>query len=214
MKYKAVVFDVDGVLTEIESIWKFIHEKLGTWSIARKYAEMFKRKEIDYVKWAELDVSLWKGVSFSKILEIIREVKLREGGEELIRFLKSKGLKTVAISAGLDVLANHVANVLSIDKVVSNRLVIKNNVVTGEVDVKVLYDNKDVVLENVCRELGISPLETITVGDSEVDLPMMLRSGFSIAVNPTSDKIVKAAKRVVYLRDLRELIPVFNEILR
>ncbi len=213
MRYKAVVFDVDGVLTEIDSIWRFIHEKLGTWNIAKKYAEMFKRGEIDYVKWAELDVSLWKDIPFHKIIEIIKEVKLRDGGKELIRFLKIKGLKTIAISAGLDVLTDYVAKILGIDKAVSNRLIISNNVLTGEVEVKVLYNNKDLVLKNVCEELGISPTETISVGDSEVDLPMMLKSGFSIAVNPTSEAVIKVAKRVLYLKDLRELIPVFNEIL-
>ena len=48
MKIKAIVFDVDGVLTEIDSVWRYIHRKLGTLEAAKVNAERYRRGEIDY----------------------------------------------------------------------------------------------------------------------------------------------------------------------
>ncbi|RLE84761.1 MAG: hypothetical protein DRJ41_02545 [Thermoprotei archaeon] len=211
--YRAVVFDVDGVLTEIDSIWKFIHERLGTWDKAKKYAMLFKKGKIDYIKWAELDVALWRGIPFSEIEKIVQEVKIRKGAKELINFLKQKGLKTFAISAGLDVLTAYVAEALKLDKAVSNELIVKEGTLTGEVKVKVLYNNKDKVLRDICKKEGIKPSETIAIGDSEVDLPMMEQSGFSIAINPSSYEVARKANLTIYLNDLRELIPVMKALL-
>ncbi len=210
MALKAVAFDVDGVLTGIDNIWRHIHESLGTWSEARKNAELFYEGRISYSRWAELDVSLWRGVSLERISQIVHSIPLREGAMELSRYLKKREYRVFAISAGLDILADRVSRELGLDAAVANKLIARKGVITGDVEVLVEYDNKGEVLRSLCRQFGIEPWEVIAVGDSEVDLSMMEVAGFSIAFNPSTPKLIDVADKVVYSRSLLILIPIIE----
>lgn len=212
-EYEAVVFDVDGVLTEVDSAWRYLHSMLGTLERARVNAELYKRGIIDYAEWARLDASLWRGVPYGRIVEIVRGMPLRAGARELAEYLKERGLVLVAVSAGLDVVAERVARELGFDYAVSNRLLFEGGVVTGEVEVVVEYDNKGEVLEEVCEEIGVETCACIAVGDSEVDAPMLERAGYGIAFDPKDEEVVEAADEVVRSSDLRDLWEVFKRIL-
>jgi len=211
--FKAVVFDVDGVLTEVDSIWQYIHEKLGTMDKALENKRKFERGEISYEEWAYLDVALWKGISRRKLEEILSGVKLRRGSKTLIKRLRRMGLEVIAISAGLDIVAQKICSELGITHFVSNTLVIDDDVVTGEVRVKVGYRNKDEVLRKICSKLGISTQECIAVGDSEVDVPMFKVSGLSILFNPKSTDIIKYADVVVYSKSIKIIADIIEGII-
>lgn len=208
-KVEAVVFDVDGVLTTVDSVWQFIHTHLGTADEASRYREMYRRGEITYEQWALLDASLWKGVSEKKLKEIVRKIRLRDGARELIFSLKSKGIKTAAISAGLDIVTNYVCRELGIDECVSNRLVFQDGVFTGGVEVLVEYNNKGEVLRQLARSLGVELENTIAVGDSEVDISMFRVAGISVAFNPANRRVEEQADYVIKsptLHPLKELL--------
>ena len=211
-RVRAVVFDVDGVLTTIDSIWRFIHDHLGTWGKAKVYAEMYKRGEIDYAEWAQLDVSLWRGVPRETIEAIVAKVPIREGAREVIDFLRSRDVRTAAISAGLDVITDRVSRELGLDLAVSNRLVFRDSKVTGEVEVLVGYGDKGRVFIDICRELGVRPEETAAVGDSDVDVDMLQRAGFAVAFNPRSDTVVRVAHVVVRSDSLVPLLEIFRPL--
>ena len=211
-RIRAVVFDVDGVLTSIDSIWRFIHDHLGTWDKARVYAEMYKRGEIGYAEWAQLDVSLWRGVPRETIEAIVAKVPIREGAKEVVDFLRSRGVRTAAISAGLDVITDRVARELGLDLAVSNRLVFRDSKVTGEVEVLVGYGDKGRVFLDICRELGVRLEETAAVGDSDVDVDMLRKAGFAVAFNPRSDAIVRVAHVVIRSDSLMPLLEIFKPL--
>ncbi|MCK4249717.1 MAG: phosphoserine phosphatase, partial [Candidatus Omnitrophica bacterium] len=68
MKYKLIIFDIDGTITEHVSSWRYIHEKLDLWDVlACKYQEQFLAGRISYKKFCELDAAHWKGLSEKKI---------------------------------------------------------------------------------------------------------------------------------------------------
>ena len=207
-RIRAVIFDVDGVLTTIDSIWRYIHVHLGTWEKAKKYAEMYKRGEITYKEWAELDVSLWRGTPRKKIEEIVATIPLREGAHDLVRELRRKGVKTGAISAGLDVITDRVASELGLDTAISNRLVYKDSKVTGEVEVLVGYGDKGRIFLELCDQLGVRPEEAAAVGDSEVDLHMFEEAGLPIAFNPKKPSVSRKALIVIKASTLKPLTRV------
>lgn len=59
MKYKAVILDVDGVITPFRSAWQRLHNVLGTDGELNKL--LYKLGVIDYYEWALYDVLLWHG---------------------------------------------------------------------------------------------------------------------------------------------------------
>jgi len=212
--FKAVIFDVDGVLTCIDSIWRFIHERVGTIREARKNAEKYYAGEITYEEWAKLDVELWKGLKYEKLISIVNEVPLREGAKEVVEKLKDLKIVTVAISAGLSLITNRIAEELGMDYAFSNDIVVKDGVVTGEVIVNVKANNKDEIMKTFCRLTGIRPNECIVVGDSMVDIPMFKIAGLSIAFNPTKEEISERAHVTVFSENLKAVLPIIIKALK
>lgn len=195
--YKALVLDVDGVLTGIDSVWRYLHEHLGVWPQARMNKVLYERGEITYEEWARRDVALWKGWRVEELKNILRGVTLRPGAEELVATARRLGLKVFAISAGIDLLVEEVARRLSLDGFEANRLVIVDGVVTGEVEVTVGYTDKGRVFRDMLRAHGIEPQEAIAVGDSMVDIPMFREAGYPIAYNPVGQDLVEEAKAAI-----------------
>jgi len=197
-RFKLVVFDLDGTLVNVDSIWRFLHMKLGTWSRAKLYAEMFYRGEIDYATWARLDVSLWRGVPFKLIEEFILEIGYVEEAYETINWFKKSGCKVGVISAGLSVLAEKAMLDFNLDFAEANRLIVRDGLLTGEVDVTVAHNEKDKVLDNVIRRFGVRREECIAIGDDESNISLFKAVGLSVAFNPTSKEVAENANIVVF----------------
>ena len=214
MEIKAVVLDVDGVITKISSVWRYIHERLGTLEPAKVNAEKYKRGEIDYAEWARLDVALWKNTRIETIEELIRSMPIRRGANEFFKFLKLHELVVIALSAGLNIVTDRLKEIFDIDYALANKLVIKNGVITGEVEAYVGYYDKGVILKEICDKIGLKTDECIAIGDSEVDISMFEEARLGIAFNPKDRKTLEKADIVVYSHDLRSLIPVIKGFIK
>ncbi|MGB9728438.1 MAG: HAD-IB family phosphatase [Thermoprotei archaeon] len=210
--YKCVAFDVDGVLTKVESAWQYVHEKLNTWDKARVNMELYFNKMITYEEWAYLDALLWKGVSYNKFMEIFDSIPINDGFEKALSRIKSLGLKIIAISGGLMPLLERLNKIVRFDDMYATELIFENGIFTGKVIVHVKYGNKDMVLLNACKKHGFSTKECIVVGDSEIDIPMFAISGYSIAFNPKNQKVAKAANKVINSESLNPIADIIEEL--
>lgn len=202
-----MVFDLDGTLTKVRSIWQAIHDGLGTWTRAKEYKDMFFRGEIDYNEWADLDVRLWKNTSISEIQLILSRIGRVDGAKETVRTLKDRGIKVAIISAGLSIFADRIKKEIGADYAISNNLIIKDGKLTGEIRVKVGFNNKDVVLEEVASSLGIPLDQCAVIGDSPGDLPAFKVAGLSIALNPADEKVSESADVTIHSDDIRDILP-------
>ncbi len=211
--YRLVVFDVDGVLFNIDSIWRYLHNFFGTWSMAKENMKLFFKGKLSYREWAELDAKLWKGFHLNKFYSAIEKIEVKGYAAELVKYIKDKGLKTIAISAGLDLLKHRLEKEIGIDMFISNSIVFQNNICTGKVIVRVEYSNKDKVLKDFCLKENIPLHDVITIGDSEVDIPMFKISGLSIAYNPKSLEVAISSNITVFSEDLKVLIEILERII-
>jgi len=108
-RLRLVVFDVDGTLIRINSSWRFLHQKLGTWERGSKYADQFFRGQISYEDWAKLDASLWKHTPLERVQKIMDNIPYTDSTCEVATLLKNEGLKVVLLSAGLSVVTDKVS---------------------------------------------------------------------------------------------------------
>ena len=67
---------------------------------------------------------------------------------------------------------------------------------TGEVKVNVEHGRKGDAVDLFCRQFGVDPLDVISVGDSEGDISMFERTGYSVAFNPVGEATARAATLV------------------
>lgn len=212
-KLELVIFDMDGVLTDIISSWKYIHDYFKT-SNERSVNEYLKG-EIDDMEFIRRDAILWKEngkpTTINRIADILSDVQLMKGAKESIDNLKRNNIETAIVSAGLDILSDKVATELGIDYVYSNGVKTDNEGhLNGEgiVGVRLMY--KDLTVRKLAEKLNL-PLERIAaVGNSCYDIPMFEITGLSIAFNPEDDCTRAKADVIIEGKDLTKILPVLK----
>lgn len=209
---KLIVFDIDGTITSHVSSWRYIHEKLGLWDVlAKKYQDEFLAGKISYRRFCQLDASHWKGIEESLIKKAFKSVKYSKNAESVIKKLKSESYCLVAVSTGLQFMAEKLKADLGFDLVVSNRLNVRNGKMTGGVKINISHGAKGRALKKILKTFRVKPSDMIAVGDSEGDIPMMEMAGYSIAFNSSSDKLSRAADYVCKTKDFKEVYRVIRE---
>lgn len=192
MKYKVIIFDIDGTIAKHISSWRYIHEKLGLWDkLAFRYQEEFLAGKISYREFCELDAAHWKGLPEKNIKEIFRKAPYSKNAVYCIRRLKRMGFKLAAVSTGLQYMADKIKRELKFDYVLSNRLISKKGVLTGKVKININHGAKGGILRKILRKFHVKPHEVISVGDSAGDIPLAKASGYSIAFNSSDEKFSK-----------------------
>jgi phosphoserine phosphatase len=207
-RVKLVIFDLDGTLTQERSIWEYIHKKLNKWyGFAEEYQKKFLTGEISYERFCELDAEVWKGMKVGELEAIVKAVPFHCGAEELICYLKRKGLKLAMVSSGLSLLSNWVHQKYGFEYSISNDLLHENGILTGKVKIQVYYDKKAEWVEKILTEFEVRPEEAIAIGDSKGDMDMFQRVGFSIAFNSSCSELKEVANLWIQSQNLADIIP-------
>jgi phosphoserine phosphatase len=207
-KFKLVIFDLDGTLTQERSIWEYIHKRLGMWyGYAEKYQQQFLAGKISYEEFCENDAQVWKGMKVEELLEIVKTVPFHPGLNELISYLKKKRLILSMVSSGLSFLSNWVHQKYGFDYSVSNDLLQENGVLTGKLKIQVYYDKKAEWVKKILKQFRVEPEEAIAIGDSKGDMDMFQMVGFSIAFNSACKEIEEVATVCVQSQNLGDVIP-------
>lgn len=203
-KIQLVIFDLDGTLTPVDSLWRYLHEELGTWEQGKIAAQKYKRGEISYKEWAETDAKCWAGAQLSQVTKTLDRIPYREGVQNVFRFLHERGLKTAIISAGLSVFADKVAKELSADVTLANELEANDGRLTGRIKVRVSLNQKRRLVEQIAGQLGIELSQVALVGDRAFDLSPP--ECFRIAYKPKDDAARRGADVVVEDNDLARIL--------
>ncbi len=165
-----VIFDLDGTLTPVDSLWRFMHDAFDTWDRGKAASLRYRRGEISYQQWAETDAGCWAGESVSQVMKVLEMIPYREGAREVFEELRRRKVKTVILSAGLSVLANRVAKELGADVAVSNELETNDGKLTGGIRVNVAVNNKREIIERIAAQLEVPLGSVALVGDQAFDL--------------------------------------------
>lgn len=213
-RFKLVIFDLDGTLTQERSIWEYIHKQLGKWyGFAEEYQNLFLSNKISYEEFCERDAQVWKGMRVDELLEIVKKVPFHPGVDELIHHLKQKGLKLSMVSSGLSLLSNWVHEKYGFDYSVSNDLLHEDGILTGKVKIQVNYDKKAEWVEKILQQFKVKPEDAIAIGDSKGDIDMFQVVGFSVAFNSSCQDLDQIANICITSHSLAEIIsklPLYN----
>ncbi len=213
MKYKLIIFDIDGTITRHISSWRYIHEKLNLWDVlAKKYQEQFLAGKISYRRFCELDAAHWKGLEEARLREVFKKVKYSKNVKRAIKKLKKEGLRFAAVSTGLQFITDRIKEELGFEYVIGNRLNVRLGKLTGGVTINIGHGAKGTIVRDILKRFGVSASEMIAVGDTDGDMPMLEIAGYSIAFNSSSEGLSRLADHDCKTDDFMEVCDKILEI--
>lgn len=182
-----IAFDMDSTLINIECVDE-IAAAAGRKPQVAAITEAAMRGDIaDYKDSLRRRVALLEGVALTHLEAVYRQtLRLNPGVPELVRACRAAGLKTLLVSGGFTWFSDRVRDRLALDYTRANELEIRDGRLTGRMVDQEWGDicdgqEKQRMLLQTCRRLGLQPGQAIAVGDGANDLPMMSVAGLSVA---------------------------------
>lgn len=210
---KLVLFDMDGTLIKNKGIF-VIAEKKG---FLDELVRLINYNVIDFYERSIEIAKLSKGFNKNEFLKIFREVPLQDNIKYVINELKEKNIKTAVATDSYQFLADDIKERLDIDYAFANNLLIKDNIITGELEIhnkeltkdfysgKIYSICKSRVLEQLCSKFDIPLSQTIAIGDGKVDIGMIKKAGIGIAFN-APEEVQKNADLVT--NDMKKILEI------
>lgn len=160
--------------------------------------------------------ALLKGKSLPELQFIADTIPLAKDAAGVIKELKNKGYLCVLVSEGFDVVANHIKNKLGFDYCFSNFLELDKSVATGTLTIAECFtpdDNRQVydksfVLEYATKKFGIHGKNTVFVGNSTGDMPMLKNAGMGVVTTNALPEISIWADKIIPANSLESLLDI------
>lgn len=176
------VMDMDSTLINIECIDE-IADMMHIKPEVSAITEAAMRGEIDFATSLKKRVALLKGLNQIALRRVIdQRLQANPGAVEWVAACKANHIKTMVVSGGFTLFANHVKEMLGLDYAVANTLEIVDGKLTGHVLGDIVdADRKALELMKLRETLGLKVDQTIAIGDGANDLNMMKVAGVGVA---------------------------------
>lgn len=202
---KLAVFDFDSTLMDGETI-DFFAEELGLGEQVSKITEAAMSGELDFFESLQQRVGLLKGLEYSVVERISKNLPYMKGAKETIAELKGRGMKVVCFSGGFRSATGYAKNILGYDADFSNVLHHKNQILTGLVGGDMMFNySKGDMLVRLQDLLGVTENETLVCGDGANDLSMFAHAGTRVAFC-AREILRKEANIIVETKDLTQIL--------
>ncbi|MDY6965334.1 MAG: HAD-IB family phosphatase [Halobacteriota archaeon] len=209
---KLLVFDMDNTLLDGRVIVA-LSEELGFERKLSDILDRFRKGDILGYEVSDYLASLLKGLTPEELIDIVNKIPLSEGIQPVAAELK-KRYKIAIVSDSYTIAANLIKEKIGADLVLANILEIENGKLTG----KILnlynwsYNRPNCRKHSICKfealkmmanSIGLSPEDSIFVGDGPPDACAMQIAGKGIGFN-ASPEVREAAD--VIIEDMFQLL--------
>ena len=199
--YALVSFDVDGTIFRKAAL-RFAARGLGISEKWDAYDEMHDRKRIT---WKECLDSLYKLLAGKRVEDVLREVSKVEvikNIRETVVKLQGHGLGVVLLTDNPDFLCAYLVEQFGFNGYIASKVAVREGVITAEIQ---SLPDKLEGLKKYCKWLSIPLKKCIHVGDWVNDVPVFKSVGYSIALNPKTDRVKAAASHTMQTDDLLDV---------
>lgn len=209
-----VAFDFDGTLSDSE-MTVLLGEQADVADQMAKITEQAMNDGIGYAESLRKRVRLLEGLAATDAETAFDAVRLRPGAAAVITALRDAGVPTVILTGGFErgVQAALDHEGVTVDAIVSNRVVIEDGTLTGDVTGPLIEGTKDDALSELCAEFGVPVEAAYAVGDGANDRPMLETAGRAVgfqpkdAVRPSCDVVVTEMEQLHELLEADGVLP-------
>ena len=193
---KLFLADMDSTMIGEECIDE-LAAYVGLKDLVAGITERAMRGELEFEPALRERVALLKGIKTGVVDEIITQrITLTPGGSQLVRTMRANGAHTALVSGGFTVFTGPISQMIGFDEHRSNLLGIEGDALSGTVAEPIL--GKQAKLDSLVEmreKLGLSPIETMAVGDGANDLAMLGEAGLGVAFRAKPAVAAAAAAR-------------------
>lgn len=182
---KAVLIDFDGTIVT-KDILDVVCGIVGKEEESDKINKDFHAGKLTGLAPLATRINFLKGVNVAQITEKLSENPyLMQGAKELFSYLKQNSIVSIIHSGNITPILSFYQKELGADYIVGTNPQMNGEEIVGISENDFLGNNFKVEgVKKILEQLGISPEETIAIGDSPADKPMFEYAGKSIAINP------------------------------
>ncbi len=213
---RLIIFDMDGTLIAERFIFqlarRFGFETMLKGIMSSGIPEHEKTRAI---------ASLLKGISVKEIIDTFDQIPLSPGVQKAVEELKGEGHVLAIISDSYTLVTERLKERLGFDYTVANKLVVKGEEITGEVEMPLNWvsHRRGCLKHSVCKLNALLSLSektkiplarTVSVGDDTADICMLKYAGLGIAFNPKT-KAVEQSADITLKGDMSALLAIIRE---
>lgn len=198
--------DMDSTMIEQECIDE-LADYVGLKAEVSQITERAMRGELPFEPALRERVALLRDLPLGVVDEIIaRRITLMPGGRTLVATMRANGAYACLVSGGFTVFTGPVAAKIGFDEHRSNRLTVAGEKLAGRVEEPILgREAKRATLVELREWLGLSPRDTLAVGDGANDLAMLDAAGLGVAFR-AKPAVAEAAHVRIQHGDLTALL--------
>lgn len=127
-------------------------------------------------------IGLMRGLSEDAFAHTMARIEPTPGMKVAIATMRANGAYTALVSGGFTYFTSRVREMLGFDCDVSNALEFVDGCLTGRIPPPLMDPaGKVATLRRLAAERGLSPDETLAVGDGSNDIPMLQAAGLGVA---------------------------------
>ena len=208
MKRHLVVIDVDSTMIAQEVI-ELLAERVGLREKVKTLTDRAMAGEIDFREALLMRVGLLEGLSEEVFQEVLSEITVTDGVQELVAAVQNSRGLVGAISGGFSQVLEPLAQKLGLDFFRANNLEVKEGKITGRISGDIVdAEMKANSLLSWAEQYGFDVADTVAIGDGSNDIAMLKASGFGVAFRP-KDVLRPYADLII---DGNSLAPVIAEL--
>ncbi len=179
---RLLVADMDSTMIGQECI-----DELADYAgVKEQVAEITERAmhgELDFAGALRERVLLLQGLEEQVIDHCLAErIRPNPGAVTLVQTMKARGAETILVSGGFTAFVEPIAKRIGFDRYEANVLGVRGGKLSGLTEGSIVDSRrKHDVLSEARKRLGLSPDETLAIGDGANDIPMVEEAGLGIA---------------------------------
>jgi phosphoserine phosphatase len=178
---KLLVADMESTIIEQEMLDE-LADFIGARDKIAAITERAMRGELDFEAALEERVAMLAGLDATVLDDVAGRITLMPGARELVATMRAHGGYCALVSGGFTVFTARVARLVGFNEHQANVLEIENGKLTGRVVKPILgRQAKLAALRRLTAAHGLSPAQTIAVGDGANDLDMLAAAGLGVA---------------------------------
>lgn len=181
---KLLLADMDSTIATTETLDE-LAEYAGIKDKIAEITALAMEGKLDFHAALKERVKLLTGLPASALHETLAQTALSPGAKIFVRTMRAQGATCVLVSGGFTFFTGAIAERCGFEFHHGNILEIADEKLTGLVKEPILDKFAKVsFLESYMQDLGLSPAETLSIGDGANDIPMLKMAGLGVGYHP------------------------------